>query len=93
MWRQDADCPEAGEMDYLERATRLLNTYAFDGETGSIRLYVDGSLWLTYTQHVGSGPMHAVFQTDRLGSATGTPWSTSTTSSVSAANQTQRSQM
>jgi licheninase len=47
------------------------HTYGVEWTAQSVRVLVDGQVWHTYLRHVPQGPMHLVFQIDRIGPVTG----------------------
>jgi licheninase len=48
------------------------HNYAVDWSATQVRVFVDGRLWHTYLSHIPQGPMHLVFQIDRIGAVSGT---------------------
>jgi licheninase len=73
-WNHYADTSGNNATDYAGSYSVDMTqwrTYAIDWEPTFIKLYVDGVLWHTYTDHIESGPMHAVFQIDQKGTAAG----------------------
>ncbi|WP_166459524.1 glycoside hydrolase family 16 protein [Amycolatopsis pithecellobii] len=48
------------------------HTYGVEWSPSQVRVSVDGQVWHVYSRHLPTGPMHLVFQINRIGPVTGT---------------------